>query len=132
MINNFLSIIKKNIDRIIIICSAILLFSPALTYFKLIGNRDGWYLREFCRDISLYLLVILCCINWKGSRKQKVNFILFFSVLIFTCLISCILAWVWNIHIHKTILILQYFPLAYIALKAYCDYKKGDTKDDAS
>lgn len=132
MIRSFLVKLKKHIDRILIVISATLLFSPALTYFKVIGNRDGWYLRELCRDISLYLIIILVYRKWdfEGSRKQKLNFILFFSVLLGSCIINCILAWAFQIHIHKTILLLQYFPLAYIALKAYCDYRKGDGNDN--
>jgi len=130
MIKMFFLKIKKHINRIIIGISATLFFSPVFSYFEIMGNRDSWYLRGFCRDISAYLFVILIYRTWKGSRKQRKNFILFFSVLLGTCLINCLLAWFYNIHIHKTVLLLQYFPLAYIALKAYCDYRTGDNKDD--
>lgn len=126
--------IKKYIDAILFIASAVLLFGHIPRYFKLIERLTAWYLKDFCLHLAIFSLAILLCKREQDSRAKR---LLFWGAW-FICLktgismLDTLLSYYFDFHIHKTILLLQYFPLAYIALKAYCDYRKGDTKNDAN
>lgn len=123
--------IKKYIDAILYIASAVLLFGHIPRYFKLIERLTAWYLKDFCLHLAIFLLAILL---YKREQNGRGKILLYLGAW-FICLksgismLDTLLSFYFDYHIHKKILLLQYFPLAYITLKAYCDYRKEDKND---
>jgi len=106
-------------DVQIISASILLLF----VHLFFSDNRTSWYIRVLCKDIS-FLLMVYYIYTKIGKIKFKHAFN-FFAVKLSFCIIDTILGF-FNIHVHASILKIQYVPLAYIVLSAYYGWKNGD------
>lgn len=98
--------------------SAVLLF--AHLFFS--ETRTAWYVREISRDISLLLMALFAFLKIK-NRFMIYGF-LFFAVKLLFSITDGVLGF-FGTHIHGKILQAQYFPLGFIILMAFCEWKNG-------
>lgn len=108
---NVKEIIKKVFNPGLIILSTVLLFVHLV-----FENRTSWYM-----DTIDYNLIIICLsIFLYRTRRFKHSFLnnIYFWTLLFFCtkcffnIIDSYIALIYNIHIHKQLLLIQIIPLS--------------------